>query len=255
MGDRLSPEAIYRMVAEVGFRRHFHLGGMEATRELIKLCHPTREHYVLDVGCASGKTACYIAAQYGCRVVGIDILEGMVDRARERAEREGVADKASFRIADAQNLPFDDDRFDLVVGEFITGLLVDKEKAVSGYLRVTKPGGRIGLNEATWVKTPAPVGLVDYLSGVFGVQGKILDSNGWKELLESAGVRSLEFKIQKVDSLSNPQEALADLLRVWPKVVWMLIRNPSFRRFLGETLSIPNNLLEYFGYGIFVGNT
>ena len=254
MKDQLSPQTIYEMVAEVGFRRHFHLGGMEATKELVELCYLQREHHVLDVGCASGKTACYIAAQYGCRVVGIDILEGMVDRAMERADREGLADKVSFQTADAQDLPFDDGQFDVVIGEFITGLLEDKRRAVTGYMRVTKPGGRIGLNEATWVKTPAPAELVEYLSGVFGVQGEILDSGDWRELLTGAGLRDLELRIQEVDSLSSPQEALRDLLRVWPKVVWILIRNSSFRSFLGETLSIPKDLLEYFGYGIYVGD-
>jgi cyclopropane fatty-acyl-phospholipid synthase-like methyltransferase len=59
--DQLSPEVIYGLVADVGFRRHFHLGGFEATRELVELCHMDKDKYVLDVGCASGKTACCIA--------------------------------------------------------------------------------------------------------------------------------------------------------------------------------------------------
>jgi arsenite methyltransferase len=137
MGERLmqdaaqlSPDVIYRMVAEVGFRKHFHLGGWEATRQLLESCHLGKDEQVLDVGCASGKTACYVAAKYGCKVVGVDILDKMIDLANERAQREGVQDRVSFRQADAQHLPFEDDLFDVVLGEFITGLLENKQTAV-----------------------------------------------------------------------------------------------------------------------------
>lgn len=57
----LTPASIYELVAEVGFRRHFHFGGMPSTEALIALCPIKRESTVLDVGCASGKTACYLA--------------------------------------------------------------------------------------------------------------------------------------------------------------------------------------------------
>ena len=42
-------------------------------------------------------------------MVGIDILEKMVDSSKKRAEREGIAERVEFRLADAQNLPFEDD--------------------------------------------------------------------------------------------------------------------------------------------------
>ncbi|MDI6888137.1 MAG: class I SAM-dependent methyltransferase [Methanocellales archaeon] len=83
------------------------MGGLKATRELIELCHINKGKYVLDVGCGVGKTPCYVAKMYGCRVVGVDISERMVDRAKERAKREGVENRVEFRVADAQNLPFD----------------------------------------------------------------------------------------------------------------------------------------------------
>ncbi len=126
--QQLSPGVIYELVAEVGCQKYFHFGGFEATKELIELCRIDQSNYVLDVGCASGKTSCFLAQNYDCSVVGIDILERMIQMAGERARREGVSDRVEFRIADAQDLPFQDDLFDVVIGEFITGLLEEKQR-------------------------------------------------------------------------------------------------------------------------------
>jgi len=251
--NQLSPEVLYEMVAYVGFKKHFHFGGLKATRELIELCHIDRDKYVLDVGCATGKTACYLAKGYGCRVVGVDILERMIDRSNERAKREDVADIVRFRAADTQDLPFEDNLFDVVIGEFITGLLDDKQRGVKEYLRVTKPGGYVGLNEATWIKTPPPAELVEYLSRTYGVKGEILTSDGWEELLAGTGLRDIVVRACKVEALSNKRDDVIDLLRVWHRALYLYIRSSAFRRFIKEALSIPKNLLEYFGYGIYVG--
>jgi arsenite methyltransferase len=250
---QLNPQTSYQLVADVGFRRHFHLGGMEATRELLARCPLDASTYVLDVGCASGKTACHIARQVGCRVVSVDLLESMVERAQERAVREGVQDRVRFCVADAQFLPFADNAFDVVLGEFITGLLEDKERALAGYVRVAKPGGRVALNEATWVKTLPPQDLVAYLAGVFGVQGEILDADGWLDLLKQAGLCDVEATVHQAGALSNSPEDLKDVLRVGHRVLIQYVRSAAFRRFIRETLSVPKNLLEYFGYGIYVG--
>ncbi|MEJ2305173.1 MAG: methyltransferase domain-containing protein [Anaerolineales bacterium] len=203
---QLTPKAIYEMVAELGFRKYFHFGGFKATQQLIELLPLDRTKTVLEVGCASGKSACYIARTFGCRVVGVDLLPGMIERARERGRREGVEGRVEFRVGDAQALPFEDDTFDIVMGEFIIGLVTDKQKALSEYRRVAKPGGVIGLNEATWIRTPPPQGLAEYLTNTVGLQGEILAREGWQALLAEAGIRDLVVQIHKVETLKNPRD-------------------------------------------------
>lgn len=248
---QLSPKVIYELIAYVGFRKSFHLGGLKATKELVELCHIGKGKYVLDVGCGTGKTACYIAKEYGCKVMGIDILEKMIDRLKERAKREKVEDKVEFVVADAQNLPFRNDVFDIVIGEFITGLLDDKEKGVNEYLRVAKAKGYIGLNEATWIKTP-PAELAEYISRTYGVKD-ILTPGKWKKLLLNAGLKDITIRIHKASALYEKLEALKDFLRVWHKVLYFYIKSSAFRKFIKEALSLPKDFLEYWGYGIYVG--
>ena len=252
MDNQLSPTTIYEMIAAADFRKHFHLGGFEATKELLGLCPITEDSQVLEVGCASGRTACYLASTYRCRVIGVDLLPGMVERAEERAVREGVADRVEFRTGDAQDLAFEDERFDLLIGEFITGLVEDKQQAVGEYLRVTQPGGTIALNEATWLKPPSDE-VAELITGVFGVRGDLLSSEAWQELLISAGLKELSARVYQTGSLSDRRDDLADLVRSLPRVLYMVLTDRRFRVFLKMSASMPKDFLEYFGYGLYVG--
>jgi ubiquinone/menaquinone biosynthesis C-methylase UbiE len=220
MNDRLTPSSIYELVAEVGFKKYFHLGGFDATRALIDLCPINANSRVIDIGCASGKTACYLARRYGCHVIGVDILPGMVERAKERAKAEGVTERVEFKVGDAQNLPLGGDLFDIVLGEFITGLVDDKEGAVGDYIRVAKPGGTIGLNEATWLKTPPPEEIIGFLSRTAGFKGELFTSDGWQELLERSGMKDITLRTYKTESLRDPKEDIKDLLRSFPRVLY-----------------------------------
>ena len=103
-----------------------HMGGLKATEKLVELCHISRDSYVLVVGSGVGLTPCYLARKHGCRVVGIDLSQKMVERAVARARKEGVADKAEFRVADAQHLPFAEDTFDGVICESVNAFVENR---------------------------------------------------------------------------------------------------------------------------------
>jgi len=179
----------FDFAAEVGLTKH--IGGIQATETIIELCHIGEGKYILDVGCGVGLTPCFIARRYGCNVVGVDIMQGMVDRSTERAKREGVMDKVTFRVADAQALPFEDSLFDAVITESVTAFPDDKQRAVKEYARVTKPGGYVGLNESTWLKVPPPPELIAWASQDLGANVKPLTSEEWVGLLEGAALREI----------------------------------------------------------------
>lgn len=233
-----------------------HMGGLKATRELIELCHINKDKYVLDVGCGVGATPCYLAKRYGCRVVGVDISERMIDRSNERAKREGVENRVKFRLADAQNLPFEDALFDVVIGESVTTFLEDKQRAVSEYVRVIKPGGYVGLNEETWIKTPPPTELVEYATRTWDIKAEIPTSDRWEELLEGSGLRDRVVRTYKINVLGEFSQirrySFKDLLRMLYRTL-SLYRSSAFRRYMKERLPTPKNLFEYLRYGIYVG--
>ena len=134
-------------------------------------------------------------------MVGIDLSERMIDRSNERAKRGGVEDRVEFRVADAQNLPFEDNIFDAVICESVLAFIEDKQGTVGEFARVGKPGGYVGFNEVTWIKAPPPA-LVDYLTRT--TSGEFLTcNNGWKELLEVSGLRETVAIIYKTTALSQ----------------------------------------------------
>jgi arsenite methyltransferase len=252
-------QLFFDFAAYVGLTKH--LGGPESTEELIALCHISEGKYVLDVGCGVGVTPCFIAKRYGCRVVGVDISPGMVERSRERAEREGLADRVDFRVADAQDLPFENALFDAVITESVTAFPEDKQRAVNEYARVTKPGGYIGLNESTWLKVPPPPELVVWVYQDVGATVSPLTADEWMGLLHSAGLREISMKVREVNPQNEARGVLRrygcrGMLRVLCRTLSLYTRNAAYRRFTKEIRErgiVPENLAEYFGYGLYVG--
>ena len=103
---------------------------------------------VLDVAAGNGN-ATLAAARRWCDVVSTDYVPALLERGRARASAEGLP--VQFEQADAENLPYTDHSFDVVLSTFGVMFTPDQEKAAAEMARVCKPGGRIGL--ANW--TPA----------------------------------------------------------------------------------------------------
>lgn len=255
----MKPSTFFDFAAEVGLTKH--IGGIEATDALIELCHIDADSVVLDVGCGVGVTPCYIARRYGCRVVGVDILERMVERASQRARLEKVADRVEFRVADAQNLPFEDASFDAVITESVTAFPADKPKAVSEYARVTKSGGYVGLNETTWLKMPVPPEVVAWAEQEVGASVKPLTPDEWSGLLEGAGLNNIAVKTYGINTGDEAKRivrryGIGGMLRTMGRTLRLYARSPDYRQFVKRVREggiVPENLEEYLGYGLFVG--
>lgn len=100
---------------------------------------------VLDVATGTGNAA-IAAARCGAKVLGIDYVTALLERARIRSMAEGLA--AEFREADAESLPFEDASFDAVLSVFGVMFAPDQEQAAQEMVRVCRPGGTIAL--ACW---------------------------------------------------------------------------------------------------------
>jgi SAM-dependent methyltransferase len=100
---------------------------------------------VLDVACGTGNAA-LPAARKDAHVKGIDIAPNLLEQARERVGAEGLA--ASFDEGDAENLPYPDAKYDLVMTMFGAMFAPRPEQVAAELARVCRPGGRIAM--ANW---------------------------------------------------------------------------------------------------------
>lgn len=117
---------------------------------------------VLDVAAGNGN-ATLAAARRWTDVTSTDYVEALLERGRTRASAEGLP--VRFEKADAENLPYPDAKFDVVLSTFGVMFTPDQDKAAAELARVCKPGGRIGL--ANW--TPGSM-----IGELFKVLGRYL---------------------------------------------------------------------------------
>lgn len=99
---------------------------------------------VLDVGCGGGVDTMIAATMTGPtgQVMGVDMSSEMVERARQNLSLTHLKN-VSFQQSSAEDLPFPDQYFDVVISSGVFNLILDKLRALKGVLRVMKPGGRL----------------------------------------------------------------------------------------------------------------
>jgi arsenite methyltransferase len=244
----------FEFLANLGMTKHF--GSMEATRKLVALCRIGSGQYVLDVGCGVGATPCYLAKAVDCRVVAVDLLEKMIEQSRERAKVEGVENRVEFTVADARHLPFEDNLFDAVIMESLNVFFEDKRKAMSEYVRVTRPGGYVGITEMTWLRPPSPEA-AEYFKRV--VYADVLQASDWTELLEEAGLKEVVGSAHPVDIPLESKGRFErygcrGLAKVMLKMLVVFFRDRGAREFLKDgTGGLSKDWLGDVGYGVFVG--
>ncbi len=111
-----------------------------------------RPQTILDVGCGIGGSSLYLAEKFGAKVTGITLSPVQANRAHERAAAAGLSATTDFQVANALEMPFVDDSFDLVWSLESGEHMPDKAKFLQECYRVLKPGGRLIL--ATWCHRP-----------------------------------------------------------------------------------------------------
>ncbi len=104
---------------------------------------------VLDAGCGEGNVAIYLAKNHGLKVDGVDLLDFNIANAKANAAQQNQSDNVTFQVGTYMQLPFANDTFDAVYTMETLVHAPDYHKALSEFLRVLKPGGKLVLFEYT----------------------------------------------------------------------------------------------------------
>jgi SAM-dependent methyltransferase len=240
--------------AQIGISKHN--GGYPATERLLALCHVRDGSEVLYVGSGIGVGPVHLAGTRGCRVVAADVSPQMLEWTRIRARRDGVAHLVTVELADVLDLPFPTGRFDVVLVESVLAFVTDKLRAISECVRVTRPGGWVGMNETVWRAEP-PAGDRDLAADT--ALGTYLVTQGqWRALWDESGLVDQAHEWNDVDFAQEARSRFAWvgwrwLLPAWGRALRLVVTDPAVRRALRAQVSYPASLANEMGYVLSAG--
>lgn len=242
---RPTPESIWN----TGITEH--PGGLKATESLLKMTGASPGQRVIEIGCGTGYTACQLAGR-GMEAIAVDINARVLERARARASKSGVADKVSFVLADAHHLPFKEGTFDLALAESVL-VFCDADRVSREIYQVLRPGGVIGDNELTFLRPPDPA-LKAMLRVALSISA--LQEQEWKTVYRKAGFENVVSRTSKIRlpgqffshlKIDGPATYLSAVVKGIGHLV-------SMRRLVSPgTLAAVLKYKSYVGYGLYVG--
>lgn len=240
--------------ARIGITKH--TGGYPATDRLLELCRVREGSEVLYVGTGIGVGPAHLARTRRCRVVAVDISEQMLEWTRIRARRDRVSHLVSTEIADVLDLPFPQGRFDCVLVESVLAFVADKQRAISECVRVTQPGGWVGMNETMWRDDPPEADRAlasDAALGTF-----LVTQAQWRGMWEGAGLVDQAHEWHDLTIAEETRSRIAWigwrwLLPAWGRVLKLVVTDPAARQALRAQVTYPASLSNQMGYVLSAG--
>ncbi|AVQ33891.1 class I SAM-dependent methyltransferase [Staphylococcus muscae] len=186
-------EAGHTFLAKLGKTR-LRPGGKRATDWLIDKGHFSSDKQVLEVACNMCTTSIHLAKTYGCQIEGIDLNKTALAQGEKNVAAAGLSDKIHLQQANAMNLPFDDNSFDIVLNEAMLTMLPVKAKqqALNEYYRVLKPGGVLLTHDIVIQVPSKETEIINDLSQAINVNVSPQLKEKWHELYCQAGFDNIE---------------------------------------------------------------
>lgn len=161
-------------------------GGDAETEKAIGLAGIDRDAplKIVDIGCGTGASTLTLARLLNAKITAVDFLQEFMDVLTARAQSDGVEDKITPLCASMEQLPFEDEEFDVIWSE---GAIynIGFEKGVADWKRYLKPGGLLIASEITWLTRSRPSQLQNHWDNEYpeidtaSAKIKVLEENGY----------------------------------------------------------------------------
>lgn len=223
-----------------------HPGGFSHTLEILRKFSIANEDIILDVGCGTGRTACYLAKTYGAHVFALDNSEKMLIKAKSRAVQEGA--DVHFVLGDALDMPFRDEVADLIFIESVL-IFLPVRAVLKECFRVLKRKG-ILVDVEMMAHESLPPGAREQIKAICGLP-QIPTLKEWIEHYDKAGFAQAIIRQSKFPGLlENLKEMLyADSHRVVsPELRTDRELNKILQKYKGLILKNRRHL----GFGTFI---
>jgi SAM-dependent methyltransferase len=158
---------------------------------------------VVDLGSGAGNDV-FIAQRLvgkNGRVIGIDMTQAMIDKARQNANKLGY-ENVEFRLGDIEQMPVDANTADVVVSNCVINLVPDKLKAFQEIYRVLKPGGRFGISDIV-ITGKLPAKIQSAAEMYAGCVAGALNKDAYMRIVAEAGFVSVSITKEKVYAIPD----------------------------------------------------
>jgi arsenite methyltransferase len=165
---------------------------------------------VVDLGSGAGND-CFIArsiAGEAGRIIGIDMTEAMIAKARANAEKLGFKN-VEFRLGDIENMPIEDKIADVVVSNCVMNLVPNKQKAFAETFRIIKSGGHFSISDIV-LQGELTDELRKEATLYAGCISGAVQKDEYLQIIQEAGF--INISIQKNRKIDIPNEILAKVL-------------------------------------------
>lgn len=206
---------------------------------------------ILEIACGTGRVTYHLAKIPGVQLTATDLNPDMITVAKKKVSGSNV----EWLTADAQNLPFQDESFDVVICQFGLMFVPDKLKAISEVFRVLKKGGHYLLSTWDKIENNAPFNTAleivnDFFKGdpptFYQIPYSMHDSKAIVGLLADAGFHNITADLVKKEGISETaQTATIGFIEGNPILVEINNRDPKIIGTIEATLSAK--LSERFG--------
>lgn len=161
---------------------------------------------VLDLGSGAG-IDCFLAAKRvgkKGRVIGVDMIPEMLERARENAEKSGF-ENVEFRLGEIENLPLADSSVDAIISNCVINLSPEKARVFEEAFRVLRVGGRLMISDLVLLK-PLPKEVRKSIAAYVGCLAGASMKDNYLKLIKMAGFKD----VKVVEETPFPVELMAN---------------------------------------------
>jgi ubiquinone/menaquinone biosynthesis C-methylase UbiE len=147
---------------------------------------------VVDLGSGAGMDAFLAARQVGPsgHVIGVDMTDAMLEKARENAKKVDLEDIVEFRKGQIENLPIEDESVDAIISNCVINLSPEKDRVYAEAYRVLKPGGRLMISDIV-LERPLPQAVIDSIDAYLGCVGGASLRANYLDTIAKAGFREV----------------------------------------------------------------
>jgi arsenite methyltransferase len=165
---------------------------------------------VVDLGSGAGNDCFVVRALTGDsgKVIGIDMTEAMIEKARENAAKLGFKN-VEFRLGDIEKMPLTANIANVVISNCVLNLVPDKGKAFSEIYRILKPGGHLSVSDVV-LEGQLPANLKEAAEMYAGCVSGAIQTPDYLKIMELAGLKNI--KILKKKAIQVPDDILLRFL-------------------------------------------